>query len=169
MPSIVATFTWLEGLAWTTALRESPYGYPLIETSHVASILIFAGLVIMMDLRLVGLAFTRAPLAQIQQRLFPWQMGAFVPSMATGVLLFCVDPLRYYRNTLFLAKLVLLTLAGLNALVFHLKTYRRADGWDDDPLVTGVARLAGAGSIFLWSLIIVTSRLIPNDWFKWGR
>ena len=96
MPSIVPTFAWLEGLAWTTALRESPYGYPLIETSHVASIVLFAGLVIMMDLRLVGLAFTNAPLAQIQRRLFPWQMATFVPSTATGILLFCVDPLRYY-------------------------------------------------------------------------
>jgi hypothetical protein len=138
----------------------------LIETSHVACIVIFAGLVIMMDLRLVGLAFTQAPLAQIQRRLFPWQMGSFVPSMATGILLFCVDPLRYYRNVLFLAKLVFLVLAGLNALAFHLKTYRRADGWDEDTQVTAIARLAGGASLLLWSLIIVSSRLIPNNWFK---
>jgi hypothetical protein len=166
MPSIVPAFAWLEGLAWTTGLRESPFGYPLIETSHVACIVIFAGLVIMMDLRLVGLAFTQAPLAQIQRRLFPWQMGSFVPSMATGILLFCVDPLRYYRNVLFLAKLVFLVLAGLNALAFHLKTYRRADGWDEDTQVTAIARLAGGASLLLWSLIIVSSRLIPNNWFK---
>jgi hypothetical protein len=166
MPSIVSTFAWLEGLAWTTALRESPFGYPLIETSHVACIVVFAGLVIMMDLRLVGLAFTQAPLAQIQRRLFPWQMATFVPSMATGILLFCVDPLRYYRNVFFLAKLVLLVLAGLNALAFHLKTYRRAEAWDEDPQVTTMARLAGAASLLIWSLTIVSSRLIPNNWFK---
>ena len=121
---------------------------------------------IMMDLRLVGLAFTHSPLAQIQRRLFPWQMATFVPSTATGILLFCVDPLRYYRNVLFLAKLVFLALAGLNALAFHLKTYRRAEGWDEDPQVTTAARLAGAASLLLWSVIIVSSRLIPNDWFK---
>jgi hypothetical protein len=166
MPSIVSTFAWLEGLAWTTALRESPFGYPLIETSHVACIVVFAGLVIMMDLRLVGLAFTQAPLAQIQRRLFPWQMATFVPSMATGILLFCVDPLRYYRNVFFLAKLVLLVLAGLNALAFHLKTYRRAEAWDEDPQVNTMARLAGAASLLIWSLTIVSSRLIPNNWFK---
>jgi len=166
MPSIVPTFAWLEGLAWTTALRESPYGYPLIETSHVASIVTFAGLVIMMDLRLVNLAFASAPLAQFQRRLFPWQMASFVPSTATGILLFCVDPLRYYRNVFFLAKLVLLALAGLNALAFHLKTYRRAEGWDEDPHVIATARLAGAASLLIWSLTIVSSRLIPNNWFK---
>jgi hypothetical protein len=166
MHSIVPIFAWLEGLAWTTALRESPYGYPLIETSHVACIVIFAGLVMMMDLRLVRLAFGHVPLAQIQQRLFPWQMGAFVPSMATGILLFCVDPLRYYQNVLFLAKLLFLVLAGLNALVFHLKTYRKAETWDEDPRVIMAAWRAGAASLLLWSVTIVTSRLIPNNWFK---
>ena len=166
MLSIVPTFAWLEGLAWTTALRESPYGYPLIETSHVACIVIFAGLVMMMDLRLVGLAFGHVPLAQIQQRLFPWQVGAFVPSMATGILLFCVDPLRYYQNVLFLAKLLFLVLAGLNALAFHLKTYGKAETWDEDPNVIVMAWRAGAASLLLWSVTIVASRLIPNNWFK---
>jgi hypothetical protein len=166
MPSIVPAFAWLEGLAWTTALRESPYGYPLIETSHVAFIVLFAGLVIMMDLRLVGLAFTHAPLGEIQRRLFPWQMAAFVPSTASGILLFCVDPLRYYRNVFFLAKLVFLVVAGLNALAFHLKTSRRAEGWDEEPHVITTARLTGAASLLLWSLTIVSSRLIPNNWFK---
>src|SRR5258705_7652777 len=147
MPSIVPAFGWLEGLAWTTALRESPFGYPLIETSHVACIVVFAGLVIMMDLRLVGLAFTQAPLAQIQRRLFPWQMATFIPSTATGFLLFCVDPLRYYRNVFFLAKLVFLVLAGLNALAFHFKTYRRAGGGGEDPQVVPAGRVGGAAPL----------------------
>ena len=164
--SIVATVTWLEGLGWTTALRESPFGYPLLETAHVASIVLFAGLVIMMDLRLVRVAFTHAPLAQIQQRLFPWQMAAFVPSAATGLLLFCVDPLRYYRNALFLAKLVFIVLAGLNALAFHRRTRRSAEPWDADTRLIATARSAGMASLLLWSLIIVSGRLIPNNWFK---
>jgi len=166
MPSIVPTLTWLEGLGWTTAIRESPWGYPLIETSHVASIVAFAGIVIMMDLRLVGLAFTHAPLALIQRRLFPWQMAGLVPSMATGVLLCCVDPLRYYRSMFFWIKLLLMALAGVNALAFHLKTYQRADRWDEDPQAAATARLAGAVSLVLWSATIVTGRLIPYNWFN---
>jgi hypothetical protein len=160
MPSIVAGLQWLEGLAWTTAVRESAWGYPIIETAHVASIVAFAGLVIMMDLRLVGLAFTHAPLAQIQRRLFPWQMAGLVPSTATGVLLCVVDPLRYYGNVFFRVKLVLLALAGANALVFHLRTYRTASRWEEDPRVIATARLAGAVSLLLWCAIIVSGRLI---------
>jgi hypothetical protein len=160
MPSIIPALEWLEGLPWTTAIRESAWGYPIIETAHVASIVFFAGLVIVMDLRLVGLAFTHAPLTQIQRRLFPWQMAGFIPSMATGLLLCCIDPLRYYGNVFFWVKLGMLVLAGINALAFHLTTYRTAVRWDEDPQVPGTVRLAGAVSLLLWSAIIVSGRLI---------
>jgi hypothetical protein len=166
MPSIVPALEWLEGLAWTTAIRESVWGYPMIETAHVASVVAFAGLVIMMDLRLVGVAFTHAPPAQIQRRLFPWQMAGLVPSTATGLLLCGIDPLRYYRNVFFWVKLMLLALAGLNALTFHLRTYRTAGRWDEHPQVTATARLAGAVSLFLWAAVIVSGRLIAYNWFK---
>jgi hypothetical protein len=66
----------------------------------------------------------------------------------------------------FLAKLVLLALAGLNALAFHLKTNRSAEGGDEDPQVIATAWRAGAASLLLWSVTIVASRLIPNNWFK---
>jgi hypothetical protein len=160
MPSIVPALAWLEGLAWTTAIRESAWGYPIVETAHVGSVVAFAGLVIMMDLRLVGLAFTHAPLTQIQRRLFPWQMAAFVPSTATGLLLCCIDPLRYYGNVFFWVKLGMLVLAGINALAFHRTTYRTAVRWDEAPQVPGTVRLAGAVSLLLWSAIIVSGRLI---------
>jgi len=66
-------------------------------------------------------------------------------------------------------KLVLLALAGLNALAFHwATTYRTADRWDEDPTGTTRAHLAGVMSLLLWSAIIVAGRLIPNDWFKFS-
>jgi uncharacterized membrane protein len=165
MPSIVAALEWLEGLTWTTAIRESAWGYPILETAHVASIVAFAGLVIMMDLRLVGWAFTYAPMTQIQRRLFPWQMAGLVASTITGLLLCFIDPLRYYRNVFFWVKLALFTLAGLNALAFHLRTYRMADRWDEDPHFTAKARRAGAVSLLLWSATIISGRLIAYNWF----
>jgi hypothetical protein len=165
MPSLTPTLEWLEGLAWTTAIRESIWGYPIVETAHVASVVVFAGLIIMMDLRLVGLAFTKEPLMQFQRRLFPWQMAGFVPSMATGILVFTVDPLRYYGNVLFRVKLVMLTLAGLNAIVFHLKTSRTVGPWDENPLGIARARRAGVLSLLLWAATMVSGRLVAYNWF----
>jgi hypothetical protein len=165
MPSIVPTLEWLDGLPWAIAVRESLWGYPIMETAHAVCIVTFAGLVIVMDLRLVGLAFAHAPLTQIQRRLFPWQMTGLGLSAATGLLLFCVDPLRYYGNVFFRVKLGLLALAGLNALSFHLTTYRTVGQWDEDPRIPVRARLAGAASLLLWFVIIVSGRLIAYNWF----
>ena len=166
MPSIVPTLEWLERLAWTTAIRESVWGYPIILTAHVASIVAFAGLIIIMDLRLLGVAFTDVPQAQIQRRLLRWQMAALVPSATTGLLLCCMDPLRYYGNVIFRLKILLLVLAGLNALVFHLKTYPSAGKWDDDPRFTATVRLGGGLSLLLWSAIIVSGRLTATNWLN---
>jgi uncharacterized membrane protein YqjE len=165
MPSIVSALEWLEALAWTTAIRESNWGYQIMETAHVVSIVAFAGLVIVMDLRLVGVAFAHEPLTQIQRRLFPAQMAAFALSSATGLVIFCVDPLRYYGNVFFRVKIALLALAGLNALWFHMTTYRTVERWDDDPLAPATARLAGVASLLFWSAIIVSGRLVAFNWF----
>jgi len=165
MPSIVPSLEWLAGLTWTTTVRESTWGYPILTTTHVVSIVAFAGLVIMMDLRIVGLAFARAPLTEIQGRLFPWQMAGLVLSTATGVLLFVVDPLRYYGNFFFRVKIVLLALAGLNALTFHRTVYRTVGRWDEDSQVPATALLAGAVSLLLWGAIIVSGRLVAYKLF----
>jgi len=56
--------------------------------------------------------------------------------------------------------MALMALAGVNAGVIHLVTYRSEAGWDR-PL----ARLAGAMSLLLWGGVLVTGRLIAYEWW----
>src|SRR5262245_64919220 len=58
----------------STALRESQYVWSLFEVAHVVSMCLFAGLIVMMDLRLLGVGNMQTPFSQLQKRLFPWQM-----------------------------------------------------------------------------------------------
>jgi hypothetical protein len=55
---------------------------------------------------------------------------------------------------------VLLSLAGLNALIFHLTIYRRSAEWDGMPVAPMRARLAGLASLVLWIGIIAAGRSI---------
>ena len=160
----------LQNQQTSIALRESLYGYPAIETSHVVTIVMFAGLIAMMDLRLAGWAYRRTPFSQIQARLFPWQMFTFVLSSISGFALFYIEPLRFYDNWFFWIKMVLLLLAGVNAMVFHYTTYHSIAGWDTDTLkLPASARAAGIASLALWTGVIVTGRLIAYgaSWLKW--
>jgi hypothetical protein len=162
--------TWFEAvdaLPSSIAIRESIYGYPALLTAHVIGMCVFAGLVIMMDLRLVGLAYRETPVSQIQRRLFPWQMVGMALSAITGGLLFYGQPLRYYGKVFFWIKILFMILAGVNAIAFHFTTYRSVAKWDSDRVLPTGARLAGAFSLALWAGVVMTGRLTAYNWLTY--
>src|SRR5437667_2692432 len=160
-------FEWVDAFPSSVALRESLYGYPALLTAHVLSMCLFAGLVVMMDLRLVGIGNLKTPISQIQKRLFPWQMVGMVGSAITGGLLFWGQPMRYYGKALYWTKIILMILAGINALYFHLTTYKSVKAWDSDPVPPPAARWAGYLGLFLWASVVAFGRLTAYDWFTY--
>jgi hypothetical protein len=163
--SLLSLCEWVQEFPSSIAIRESTWGYPIIETTHVLSMCLFLGLIIMMDLRLVGLGNLRTPFSRIQARLFPWQMFGLAMSVTTGIVLVYTEPLRFYGNVFFWIKSGLLVLAGANAIIFHLTTYRSVADWDAESRTPFGARLAGALSLALWAGIVVSGRLIAYNWF----
>jgi hypothetical protein len=165
--SVRSVFEWIETLSTSTAIRESLNGYPILLTSHVVGMCLFLGLIVMMDLRLAGWGFKRTPLSELQRQLFPWQMVGLVVTSASGLLLFYGQPTRYYGKALFWAKMVLMLGAGINALYFHLTTYRSVDRWDTDAILPPAARVAGVVSLVLWTGVVVFGRLTAYNWFTY--
>lgn len=160
-------FEAVDALPSSVAIRESLWGYPILLTAHVVAMCLFAGLIIMMDLRLVGVAYRQTPVSQIQKRLFPWQMVGMTLSAITGSALFYGQPLRYYGKVFFWIKVMLMILAGLNALAFHFTTYRSVAKWDTDTVLPVGARLAGAFSLALWAGVVMTGRLTAYNWLTY--
>ena len=146
-------------------IRESIYLAPALVTTHVVAMSAFAGLILMMDLRLMGRANMSTPFSMVQRRLFPWQMLAMAVAAVTGLAIAWGDPLRFYSNIFFWTKMIMMSLAGLNALAFHYITYETAAAWDTAPIPPAAARLSGGISIALWASIIIAGRLIPYNWF----
>jgi hypothetical protein len=160
-------FEWAHALPSSIAIRESLDGYTYLLTAHAVSMAFFAGLIIMMDLRLVGAAFPKTPVTQIQRRLFPWQMAALALAVVTGGVLFYGQPMRYYGKVIFWGKMVLMAFAGVNALAFHYTTYRTVGAWDNDRITPAGARLAGALSIVLWAGVVILGRLTAYNWLTY--
>ena len=145
---------------------ESQYVYPGLLTSHVVALCWFAGLILMMDLRLLGVGNMQTPFSQLQRRLFPYQMVGMIFSAITGLALVYAQPMRFYVNIFFWVKMVMMALAGLNALAFHYLTYNSVNRWDRDPILPPAARLAGALGLALWVGVVVSGRLIAYNWFQ---
>jgi hypothetical protein len=139
--------------------------YPLVESTHVLSIMLFAGLTWVMDLRLLGVTLKTVPMSDVLDRVLPWIKVGLVLSVVTGVLLFYAIPVRNYQNIFFRIKVIMLVLAGLNAWVFRYTVERRVPDWDLDPIAPRGARVAGALSLILWACIIVAGRMIAYNWF----
>jgi hypothetical protein len=160
-------FEWVDAFPSSIALRESLYGYPYLLAAHTVSMALFAGLIVMMDLRLLGVAYRRTPLSQVQKQLFPWQMVTMVLASVTGLALLYSQPMRYYGKVFFWIKMALVVVAGANALIFHMTTYRSVAEWDSSRRVPLGARLAGGFSLALWTGVIVFGRLTAYSWLTY--
>jgi len=145
-------------------MRESLYAFPVLLTLHLISLVMFAGLVVMMDLRLLGVAYRGTPFSEVQAKLFPWQMVGMVVTTVAGLLLFYSQPMRYFGRVLYWIKIALMVLAGVIALLFHLTTYRSVAKWDTSGPPLG-AKVAGGVSLALWAGVVVFGRLTAYDWW----
>ena len=165
MAPLRTLFEWVQAFPSSIAIRESLDLYSWILVSHVVSMSTFGGLVLMMDLRLLGIGNLRTPFSQVHRTLFPWQMFAMVCSAVTGLVLVYTEPMRFYGNFLFWIKVVLMMMAGVNALAFHRTTYLTVARWDIDPVLPVGAKVAGAVGLTLWAAVVISGRLIAYNWF----
>jgi hypothetical protein len=157
---------WLSTTPGSVAIHESVWAYPIIESLHVLFLCLFAGVILMWDLRLMGLVLRRTPVSEMSVRVLPWAVAGFIVMAITGTLLVYQEPMRAYENPFFRAKALMLILAGVNVFVFHRTIGRRIPKWDVDLVPPPRARLAGGVSLSLWAMIIVCGRLIAYNWFS---
>ena len=155
----------LEASWASVAIRESILFYPLVETTHVLTLCLFLGMTSAWDLRLVGLTMRKVPVSEIVNRLWPWAMAGFTLMVISGFLLFLSGPVRASQNIFFQVKMVTIALAGINAFVFHRTVFRWVEEWDEADTIPTRARMAGIGSLVLWSIVVICGRMQAYNWF----
>ena len=133
--------------------------YPIVEAIHVIAVALVFGTILIVDLRLLGVASTNRPFTRVAHDLLHFTWAGFALAVVTGTLLFLPNAGSIYINVNFQVKMVLLLLAGINMFVFELVTARRVSVWDN-AVPPASARLAGLLSIGLWMGVIVFGRLI---------
>jgi uncharacterized membrane protein SirB2 len=163
---------WLAETDWSISLHESIFAYPIIESLHVLCITVFVGMIAMLDLRLLGVAFKQVPVSQMVSRVLPPALGGFAIMVITGLLLFYAIPVRTYHSVWFRAKITLLVIGGLNAYLFHRYRKQRAAetvASDADAVPPSRLRRTGLISLVVWACVIVCGRMIAYNWFDCDR
>src|SRR5437870_5699749 len=141
--SLLRFCQWLETTRGSVIIHESLWGYPALATAHVMALSLYAGMIAIVDLRLLGVRMQGVRLSEIADRLFPLIAAGFVIVIFSGLLLVYSDPVRYYPNIFLRLKILVLIASGVNAWVFHRTVYRNVAQWDLNALAPRRARAAG--------------------------
>jgi hypothetical protein len=151
---------WVDSTRLSAIIRQSNWLFSSLDTIHTLGIILVAGTIMLVDLRLLGLGLRSVPVVQLVARIVPSTLGGFGLMVVSGGLLFSSEAVKMYHSPAFRIKMLLLALAGLNALVFHRTIYRDVAQWDPASVVPARARLAGLLSLVFWIAVIAAGRAI---------
>ena len=150
----------IQSIGFLTELRESALVYPVIMTTHLSCIAIFGGMILMTDMRLLGLALKKYTVTEVVGALRAWKRVGFVIMVTMGALLASSEAVKYSTNPFFWAKMGCLALVGVHALIFRPTVYNRTEEIDKAPALPGRAKAAAVFSLLIWTSVLTFGRLI---------
>jgi hypothetical protein len=149
---------WLEFTSLFAAIRGSWYVYPIIMSTHLAAIACFGGMILMTDMRVLGLAMKKRSISDlIDQLRWPKRIG-FIILATCGILMAGCKAEEYFLNVFFRVKMMLLLLVLIHAMVFRRSVYGNAAALDKAPVVPGIAKVAAISSFCLWFGLVICGR-----------
>jgi hypothetical protein len=129
--------------------------------THLTCIAVFGGLILLTDLRLLGLTLKEYTITEVVNGLRPWKWLGFCIMISMGLLLGLSESNKYYGNPYFQAKMVFLALVGVHALVFRPSVYKNTEALDRAaPRIPAVAKSAAICSLIIWIAIPCLGRWI---------
>jgi Family of unknown function (DUF6644) len=160
---VLEWFQWLEQTPVALAISESTWLFPLIEGTHILALPVSVGMILMLDLRLLGLAFVDGAPSRILHGVLRLSKAGFAVMFLTGIALFLAHAGKAYGNSFFRTKLIFLLLLGINAALFQVMFYPRMEQWDASGRTPAGAKWCAAISLVLWIGVIVCGRTMAYE------
>ena len=152
-------WSWLESSGIAVAMREWTWAYPIVEIAHIIGFVTLAGAAFMFDLRLLGVSRS-LPVPKLAHHLLPLSRLSFLVVAPTGFLMFITNATKLAENPVFRLKLILIVVAGVNALAFQLWTSKTVEQWNVGDPTPAAAKLSAVVSLLTWMAVISCGRLI---------
>jgi uncharacterized membrane protein len=131
--------------------------WPVCETLHFIGLSLLMGVVILVDLRMLGVMKNVS--FPVLHRLLPWGILGFGINVLTGLLFFIGSPDQYVKSVPFQWKMALVLIAGANALYFTMfdEVWVLKAG-DEAPMQ---AKVAAGSAVLLWVAIMWCGNMLP--------
>src|ERR1017187_8924267 len=121
MSSIVQIAQSIQDSSIGVAIAESTVVFPLIEGVHLLGLALSVGLLLIVDLRLLGLVLPTVPVATVHHQLRRWIFVGFTLTFASGALLFWAEAGQAIVNYAFIAHAIFIALGIANAAFFEIR------------------------------------------------
>ncbi|MGH8188341.1 MAG: DUF6644 family protein [Steroidobacteraceae bacterium] len=132
---------------------------PIVQTVHLLAIATVMGSIVVICLKMLGLALPSQSTEELVRRLLPWTWSALPVLLASGLVFVIARPRRYFSNPVFGLKLALIAFAILMASVLHVIARRSPGRWDTAAGRRGAKLMAGV-SLAAWVSIVLAGRWI---------
>ncbi|MDR3720209.1 MAG: hypothetical protein P4L00_01305 [Candidatus Acidoferrales bacterium] len=119
---------WCNNSWWGHGIRHSTWLFPFVEIFHLLGLGILGGTVLILNLRLMRLAFKSESTAELAGEVRPWMLGSLAVMLVSGFLLFSTEAVKMYGNWAFQFKMLFLLLAVIYTFTIHRKVTLADDG-----------------------------------------
>jgi len=147
----------LQHTGWVTTLATSRWLYGLVSVVHYSAVFFCVGTIVLLDLRILGVANRNQALSVFAEQLRAWTWIGFGVVAVSGFLLFAVEAGDFAAVSLFRFKMLVIALAVVSALAIEWSLPK----WDRAPAMPETARVVALISILLWLGAILVSVEIP--------
>jgi hypothetical protein len=154
-----AIFDALEQSGFSASIRQSPWLYPAANVGHIIFLVLFAGALAVMDVRLLG-GFAATEPAPILERARRVAITALAGMALTGFILFAAEAGHLAGNPVFRLKLVLVGAGLVNVAIYELWARRAMEGLPAGAAMPAAAKTAGLVSIAIWIAVAACGRSI---------
>ncbi|HEX9852879.1 MAG TPA: hypothetical protein VGA68_07675 [Woeseiaceae bacterium] len=154
----MAMAVWLEGTPLALWVSESDFVYPLLLSLHIIGLATFAGLLAIVDVRLLGGLVTMPYSGMRGPMRLAW-FGLLINAIS-GIALFASQATVFVENTPFLIKIGMIILSAISASVIHRHLNRDAADWDHRGQAPRLARAIATVSLLALAAAIIAGRLI---------
>jgi hypothetical protein len=161
---------WLASTPPSVFIQEhNAWAVPAIQSVHIVGLALVMGSVLMIDLRILGLAWTDQTLGQTIRRFGPWLTGSLWLLRATGLLMVVGEPVRELVTFSFWLKMALVAVGTVVAVAFQRAVRREEQRWEGASRGGSIKMLAVV-TFLVWVGVIFLGRLIAYDhvWGSWS-
>jgi uncharacterized membrane protein len=148
---------WFSSVGIRELVTGTPWIWPAAETLHFIALCLILGVLLAVNLRLLGLMKT-LPFAFFH-RLLPWAVLGIGVNLATGMMFFISAPDQYTENVSFYWKVLFLLIAGVDLL--YLTVVRKAWELESGEDTPATEKLIAASAIGAWVAVIFFGRMLP--------